>query len=167
MPHTISAGSCRLRSTVVSLLAVSTLVGAIACSSGDSSTGPADTNPVGRYTLAQIDKRAIPFEVFHGRFYDPDLDYTYNRLVINVTDGEITLGEGGALHLVVHFVVTEDDDVYGETWEVDGTYQVTGARIHIDTPDGSGGGDIGDGTVTFNLDVGRTNTMRTYTFRKR
>ena len=70
---------------ILRVLAVTALLGTVACS-GDSSTGPqAPRNPAGSYVLQQVDRKPIPAEIFHDKYYSPALDVTFDPMVVTVT----------------------------------------------------------------------------------
>src|SRR5262245_16747525 len=56
-----------IRSGIAGVLAATALVGTVACSGGDSSTGPRNPeNPVGTFALFQVGQKKIPRVIFDG-----------------------------------------------------------------------------------------------------
>jgi hypothetical protein len=73
MTDTIPAATQRrhrgIRSVIAGLLATTALLGAVACSGSDSSTGPRSNDngdPAGTYALFQVDGKNIPKQIFRG-----------------------------------------------------------------------------------------------------
>ena len=150
--------------SIATLLAATVVVGTAACSKGDS-TGPTTAHPAGRYELVQVDKKAVPINVYDGDFYDKDYGGTY-PLLVRVTGGEITLEDGGGFHLAIDRMWRTDDGGGDGKLLIDGTYRIDGSKIAIDTNAGAGTGSFQNGDITLSLDVGETGTMKKYTFRR-
>ena len=169
MTHTIPAapntGRRTIRLRLAGLLASATLLGAVACSNGDSSTGPAKQDPTGAYRLTLVEGKPIPFVIYDGPYYDPEVDYTYN-LMLRVVSGEVTLEKGGGFHLAVDRVWNAEGEAGKGVLTVDGTYRIQGNQILIDTDNGSGTGAFENGDIRLSLDVGETGAFKKYTFHR-
>ena len=169
MTHTTLAGPNIGRRTIrlrlAGLIASATLLGSVACSNGDASTGPAKQDPTGTYRLTLVESKPIPFVIYDGPYYDPELDYTYN-LMLRVVSGEVTLEKGGGFHLAVDRVWNAEGEAGKGVLTVDGTYRIQGNQILIDTDNGSGTGAFENGDIRLSLDVGETGTYKKYTFHR-
>jgi hypothetical protein len=98
-----------MRSGIASLLATTALLGAVACSSSDSSTGPRNNkNPVGTYALFQVDQKSIPGRIFRGPMTFPGGD-SYDDFVFTIT-GEMILQDGGDIQVAIDYKAAADGD---------------------------------------------------------
>lgn len=148
------------------MFALTILLGSTACSS-DSSTGPqAPTNPAGLYALQQVDQKSIPAEIFHGKYYSPYLDVTFDPMVVTVTDGEIILGDTGDVELAVHYSTFTLGTELTNTFKFTGTYEINGDRIRLDAANASFTGSYKNGVIAVSLDAyDPAETKKTYAFR--
>jgi len=149
---------------IASLAAVTVLLATTACKGGDSGTAPQNQDPSGVYGLVQIDNKAIPFEIFNGPYYDEGYGGTY-PLSITVVGGTAILTAGGHFHVTINRAWSSEGDTGTSKSEIDGTYEIQGTTIAIDTDMGSGKGTYKNRDITLTLDVGETGTMRKYVFR--
>jgi hypothetical protein len=169
MVRAFTAAALRARRTagsrIANLLIASVLVATAACSGSDSSTGPGNTNPVGTYVLAQIDKKPIPFEIYRGTF-DVGV-YTFDPYIQTVTGGKLDLLKDGTYILTIEITNDLEGDKYRNTFTDDGTYEIQGTRITINSAeDGwSGTATLSGNSVTLGLELGEEGTMRGYAFR--
>src|SRR5262245_10922605 len=94
----------RLRNGIAALLATTALLGAVACSGGDSATGPRNNNntgnPAGTYALFQVDGKNIPKQIFRGPMTLPG-GATYDDFTFTITGGELILQKGGDVHAAI------------------------------------------------------------------
>ena len=169
MSSTVTAAPRRGRRSIHRLItilpAAIAVAGTIACGGSDKGTGPTTQDQVGIYGLMHVDKKAIPTDVFNGPFYDADYGGTY-PLVIRVTGGEVVLQEDGGFHLAIDRSWSSEGDGGTGTLTIEGTYEIQGTQIAIDTDSGSGTGSFQNGEITLSLDVGETGKMRKYLFRR-
>lgn len=169
MTITTPAASRRGRRSIrgiAGLLTGAALLGTIACSGGDSSTGPGKrTNPAaGLYALRAVNKKAIPFQIYRGAYYYADIKYTFNDLIIQVTGGELILQDNGAFHLAVDLKFAAEGQEDSGTRSFNGTYEIRGSDIVFSDASGSVTGSLQSGNVVLLLDVGGTGTKNTYRF---
>lgn len=122
----------RRRARIVSTLFASTvLLGTMACSGGDSATGPGNVDATGIYGLVEFNNQKAPVVIYNGQYYDPTVNYTYDPFIIAVTGGEISLNEDGTFHLVLDLLFSaEGREATGGT-VVDGEYEVRGGRVTL------------------------------------
>ena len=157
-----------IRSGVAGLLATAALLGAVACSGSDSSTGPRDNNnnrnPAGTYALFQVDGKNIPKQIFRGRMTFPSGD-TYDDFTFTITGGEIILQGDGDIHAAIDYRATGGGNDVSGTTANDGTYQIDGDQIYISSGDGGSVGSFRNGVITLKLDLVGNGDARTYTFR--
>ena len=159
----------RIRSGVAGVLATTALVGAIACSGGDSSTGPRNNNdnngnPAGTYALFQVDGKNIPKQIFRGRMTFPS-GATYDDFTFTITGGEIILQDDGDIHAAIDYRATGGGNDVSGTSANDGTYEIDGDQIYISSGDGGSTGSFRNGVITLKLDLVGKGELRTYTFR--
>lgn len=166
--RTFSASIAAHRSapSVLHAFAITALLTAVACSSGDSSTGPqAPTNPAGLYPLQQVDQKSIPAEIFNGKYYSPIFDYTFDPFVVNITEGEITLAENGDLEFRVNYSTWAWGTEFINSFKFAGTYEIDGDRIRLDAANASFTGSYKNGVIALSLDPSGIGTKQTYAFR--
>jgi len=156
----------RIRSGIASLLATTALLGAVACSGSDSSTGPRNNNknPAGTYALFQVDQKDIPRQIFRGPMTFPG-GASYDDFVFTITGGEMILQDGGDIHVAIDYKAAADGDELSGTRRADGTYEVDGDQIYISAGDGGVDGSYRNGVITLKLDLMGNGVSRTYTFR--
>lgn len=159
--------------TLAGVLAGSTLVITVACSGADGGTGPgrtADpgttgTNTAGLYALVTVDKKAIPFQIFRGRYYNAATGYTYDDLSIVVTGGELVLQKNGQFHLAVDLKFAAYGDEDTGTRSFNGRYKVNGTELVLTDASGSVSGTMAQGLAWVHLDPGATGGAQTYYFK--
>lgn len=152
--------------TVLRGFALTALLGTVACS-GDSSTGPqAPKNPAGLYVLQQVDRKPVPAEIFHGKYYSPYLDITFDPMVVTVTDGKINLVDTGNVEFAVHYSTWALGTEFVNSYKFTGTYEITGDQIRLDAANASFTGSYKNGVITLSLDAyDPAETKKTYAFR--
>ena len=97
-----------IRSGIAGVLATTALIGTIACSGSDSSTGPRNNaNPVGTFALFQVDQKNIPKVIFDGPMTFPG-GATYDEFVFTITGGEMILQENGDIHVAIDYRAATD-----------------------------------------------------------
>lgn len=154
-----------LRSGIAGVLATTALIGTVACSGSDSSTGPRNNrNPVGTYALLQVDQRKIPSVIFDGPVTFPG-GGSYDDFVFTITGGEMILQDNGEIHVAIDYHAAGDGDEVSGTRSADGTYEVYGNQISISSGDGGNDGTYRNGVITLQLDLIGNGDARTYTFR--
>jgi len=149
------------------VLAATALIGTIACSGSDSSTGPRnDGNPVGTYALFQVDQKNIPKTIFRGPANFPG-GASYDEFVITITGGEMILQEDGDIHVAIDYRASADGNEVNGTNSQDGTYEIDGNQISIVGDKGDVGveGTYRNGVITLDLDLVGNGERQTYTFR--
>lgn len=158
----------RIRSGIAGLLATTALLGAVACSGSDSSTGPRNNNnnknPAGTYALFQVDQKNIPKQIFRGPMTFPGGAY-YDDFTFTITGGEMILQEGGDIHVAIDYKATGGGNEISGTSADDGTYEIDGDEIYISSGDGGSVGSFRNGVITLKLDLMANGESRTYTFR--
>jgi hypothetical protein len=157
MTRAFSAAAARRTAitSIARLFMVVAVVSAAACSGGDSSTGPSNQDPVGKYPLVQVDKKAIPFVI-----------YRETGFTVTVTDGDLELYDDGSYFFHVNFT----DDIQGEKspWDVldFGRYQIQGSTVTLEGQRiGPGTATIRDGVITVQMQFDNAGPMRQYAFR--
>jgi hypothetical protein len=164
-----------IRTTLAGILAASTLLATVACAGADASTGPTTgrgktTNPgpganvAGLYALMTVNKKAIPFQIFRGRYYYAEIGYTFDDLSITVTGGELTLQADGQFHLAVDFRFAANGGDETRTRSFNGRYRVNGEQITLTDAGGSVTGGFRNGIVSVDIDPGTTGGWQTYYF---
>jgi len=162
-----SGRSIRIRSGIAGILATTTLLGAVACSGSDSSTGPRSNdngNPAGTYALFQVDQKNIPRQIFRGTMTLPG-GATYNDFTFTITGGEIILQDDGEIHAAIDYRASGGGNDVSGTTANDGTYEIDGDQIYISSGDGGSVGSLRNGVITLQLDLMGKGDARTYTFR--
>jgi hypothetical protein len=158
----------RIRSGVAGVLATTALLGAVACSGGDSSTGPRNNNdnanPAGTYALFQVDGKNIPKQIFRGRMTFPS-GATYDDFTFTITGGEIILQDDGEVHAAIDYRATGGGNDVSGTIANDGTYEIDGDQIYISSGDGGSVGSFRNRVITLKLDLMGQGDARIYTFR--
>ena len=140
------------------------MMGIAACSGGDSATDPAQ-GPVGVYSLQQIDKQAVPVQVYRGRYYsEVDARY-YEDFNVTVHGGTFQLDDSGGYHSTLNYVVIKDGREQIGTLRAWGSYEVRGDEIILKLDTGeTGTGTIGKGSVTLWWDIVGKGVDKPYTF---
>jgi hypothetical protein len=152
-------------SGIAGILASTTLLAAIACAGGDSSTGPSNRDPSGTYSLRQVDQKKIPTVIFRGPFTFP-AGPTVDPFVFTITGGELILRDNGEIHAAIDYKAVGDGKELTGTNPADGTYEIQGNQIFISTAQGGGTlGSFRDGVITLDLDVMGIGETRTFAFR--
>jgi len=166
-----------VRTTLAGILAASTLLATAACTGADSGTGPTTgpgkttdpgttgANVAGLYALMTVNKKAIPFEIYRGRYYYAELGYTFDDLSITVTGGELTLQADGQFHLAVDFRFAANGGNDTRTRSFNGRYRVNGDQITVSDAGGSVTGGFRSGIVSVDIDPGTTGGWQTYYFK--
>jgi hypothetical protein len=159
----VSRHTTRLK--LLRLVTLAALLGTVACS--DSSTAPqAPKNPAGLYVLDQVDRKSVPAEIFHGRYYSPYLDITFDPMVVTVTDGKVVLDDTGDVEFAVNYSTWALGTEYVNTFKFTGTYEINGDRIRLDAANASFAGSYKNGVITVSLDAyDPAETKKTYAFR--
>lgn len=155
------------------ILAGGALLTTIACSGGDSSTGPSKnadpgttgSNTPGLYALTTIDKRSIPIQIFRGRYYFAEVGYTFPDMSIVVTGGELVLQKNGQFHLAIDLRFAANGGEDTGTRSFDGRYKVNGTELVLTDASGSTSGTISQGLAWVHIDPGATGTTQTYYFK--
>ena len=156
----------RITSGIAGLLATATLLGAVACSGSDSSTGPRNNkngDPAGTYALFQVDGKNIPKQIFRGSMTLPG-GATYDDFTFTITGGELILRDGD-IHAAIDYRATGGGNDVSGTTANDGTYEIDGDQIYISSGDGGSVGSFRNGVITLKLDLMGKGDARTYTFR--
>ena len=153
--------------TLTGVLVGSALLGTAACAGGDSSTGPRTTskNIAGLYALYTVNKKQIPIQIYRGRYYYPDANYTFDDLSITVTGGELILQDNGQFHLAVDLRFAANGGEDTGTRSIDGQYQVKGDQVTLIDRSGSVTGPLQQGYIWVNIDPGATGTKQAYYFK--
>jgi hypothetical protein len=165
IPAATQPGRRTIWSGIAGILASTALLSAIACSGGDSSTGPSNRNPAGTYALMQVDQKKIPTVIYRGPFTFPT-GLTVDPFVFTISGGELILQNNGELHAAIDYKAAGDGKELTGTNDAYGTYEIQGNEILISSA--QGGGMIGsyrNGIITLELDVMGTGESRTFAFR--
>ena len=153
---------------LTALLLASTMTGTAAgCGgAGDSATGPSAA-AVGTYSLQQIDKKAVPAQVYRGPYYSETDERYYMVMDVTVRDGTFRLDDSGRYHSSMNYVVIKDGREELGTLQAGGTYEVRGDEIILTLDTGEwGSGTIGKGTVTLWWDIVGKGVEKPFTFTK-
>jgi hypothetical protein len=154
-----------IRSGVAGVLAATALIGTMACSGSDKSTGPRDNqNPVGTFALFQVDQKNIPRVIFNGPYTFPG-GASYDDFVFTITGGEMILQDNGDIHVAMDYRAAADGDEVSGTRSADGTYEIDGNQIFISAGDGGSDGTYRNGVITLQMDLIGNGDLQTYTFR--
>jgi len=154
-----------IRSGIAGVLATTSLIGAIACSGSDSSTGPRNTsNPVGTFALFQVGQKNIPRVIFRGPLTFPG-GASYDEFVFTITGGEMILQENGDVHAAIDYRAEADGNEATGTRSADGTYEIDGNQIYISAGEGGVDGTYSNGVITLQMDLVGNGELQTYTFR--
>jgi hypothetical protein len=155
-----------IRSGIAGILTTTALLGAVACSGSDSSTGPRNNNknPVGTYALFQVDQKNIPRQIFRGPITFPG-GASYDDFIFTITGGELILQDGGDIRVAIDYRAASDGEEISGTRSADGTYEIDGNQIYISAGDGGVDGSYRNGVITLTLDLIGNGEARTYTFR--
>lgn len=163
IPAATQPGRRTIRSGIAGILAATTLLGAVACAGGDSSTGPSNRDPSGTYALLQVDKKKIPTVIFRGPFTFP-AGLTVDPLVVTVTGGELILQDGD-LHAAIDYKAASNGDELSGTNAEEGTYEIQGDQILISSRGGGMVGSYRNGVITLDIDLMGIGERRTFAFR--
>jgi len=153
--------------TLLRLIAITALLGTVACSGEDPSTAPqSPKNPAGVYVLKQVDQKVIPAEIFRGTYYSPVLDITFDPMIVTVTGGGIVLDGSGNVQFAVNYSTWGLGTEFTNTLKFDGTYAIVGDEIRLDAANASFTGSYTNGVITVSLDAyDPAETMKPYSFR--
>ena len=168
-----------LRTTLTGVLAASTLIATVACMGADAGTGPRtttdpetptgqgtpNTKAAGLYALMTVNKKAIPFEIYRGRYYYAPVDYTFDDLSITVTGGELTLQADGQFHMAVDLLFAANGGQDRGTRSFNGRYRINGQEITLTDGGGPVTAGFRDGYVVLDFDPGQTGGWQTYYFK--
>jgi hypothetical protein len=153
---------------IAGLLVTTALLGVVACSGSDSSTGPRNNDnnasPAGTYALFQVDGKNIPKQIFRGPMTLPG-GATYDDFTFTITGGELILQKGGDIHAAIDYKASGGGNEATGTSVADGTYEIDGDQIYISSEGGGNGGSFRNGVITLKLDLMGKGDARTYTFR--
>ena len=154
-----------IRTGLAGVLAATALIGTMACSGSDSSTGPRNNeNPVGTFALFQVNQKNIPRVIFRGPFTFPG-GATYDEFVFTITGGEMIFQENGDVHAAIDYRASADGEEVSGTRSADGTYEIDGNQIYISGGEGGVDGTYRNGVITLQMDLVGNGEMQTYTFR--
>jgi len=152
-------------------LLAAALAGVAACGGGsDATTAPRGNAEIGTYALMQVDAKSIPARIHNGPWFDAAKPHFYNRLIVNITGGELGLQKGGRYHLALDVSFNGDGQEASFTLSSDGTYEMEGDQIQFFRDDGAGSAtaSINKGTVNLALDLlGDGERMNDIVFRYR
>ena len=182
MTHIVTVASPTrrtLRTALTGVLAASALLASVACMGADAGTGPrtpADpetptgqgtptAKAAGLYALMTVNKKAIPWEIYRGRYYYAELGYTFDDLSITVTGGELTLQANGQFQMAVDLRFAANGGANAGTRTFSGRYRITGQEITLTDAGGSVTAGFRDGYVVLDFDPGQTGGWQTYYFK--
>src|SRR5688572_26032858 len=149
---------------LTALVFASTMTGTTTGCGSDSGTAPSET-PVGVYSLQQIDKKAVPVQVYRGKYYSEVDERYYEDFNVTVHGGTFQLDDSGGYRSTLNYVVIKDGREQVGTLRSWGSYEVQGDEItlRLDTGE-TGTGIIGKGTVTLFWDIVAKGVDKPYTF---
>ena len=154
-----------IRSGIAGVLATTALIGTIACSGSDSSTGPRNNaKPIGTFALFQVGQKNIPRVIFRGPLTFPG-GASYDEFVFTITGGEMILQENGDVHAAIDYRAEADGNGATGTRSADGTYEIDGNQIYISAGEGGVDGTYSNGVITLQMDLVGNGELQTYTFR--
>jgi len=154
-----------IRSRIAGMLATAALLGTVACSGSDKSTGPRDpANPVGTFALFQVGQKKIPREIFRGPVTFPN-GASYDEFVVTITGGEMILQKNGEIHVAIDYRAAADGNEVTGTNSDDGTFEIDGDQILISADGGGVDGTYRNGVIAVRLDLVGNGELQTYTFR--
>ena len=127
-------------SRIAAALLALTMIGTTSCTAGgENPTGPGDEHE-GFYELSRIDLEPPPVVIHQGPWYDPaDGGTFYNRYVVEITGGEISLDDDGRFTMEFSVAIDGDGETFTRHVAFEGTYEIIGDRIEFTTDDGGGG----------------------------
>jgi hypothetical protein len=129
--------------------------------------GGGGTVASGTYSLRAIDRKALPYEIHHGPFFDPTSRHFYNQLVVKITKGAIELGPLGDCAIWLDYTLNEDGQVSTKHIETDGSWKMVGNQVTVYVNGNpTAQFTIQNGQVVENADVIPDGTMHEYTFQK-
>ena len=161
MKHTSAAPRTGRRALAVLLAAA--LAAAAACG-GDKSTGPRNSNPVGSYTLTQVDRASLPVEIYHGPYFDAANQRFYNQYIVTIDGGTVDLDADGSFSQLLKMTYDGDGEQSMGLSMGFGAYQVKGDKIRlVFDDDGSElNGTLRSGTLTIDLGDASPGSLQTY-----
>jgi hypothetical protein len=171
MCTTVSVAPRRVRLTNrrarASLLVAATLLGASGCIGTDAGTSPTTTeNPVGIYVLDQVNRRALPLEIYRGPFRDA-VGNVFDPCIVEIMGGEVLLNEDGTftMNFVVRFTVDAGSVMQGIA--VNGEYDARGSRVRMTGENGDESvATLRDGVLTLTEDVAQIGRNSEFAFRR-
>ena len=122
---------------------------------------------MGRYSLRQVDQKAVPVDIQNGPWLDITTGHRYNLLIISVVGGEAVL-DTGRFSLRFDLMVNSDGLLGSPTLRLEGDYEIVGNQIVFD-PDGTTtlpAGSVQKGAISMGVDLMAKGANNTYTFRK-
>lgn len=186
MINTLSAAIEARRADIARLarLVMTTAVVALAAcgGGGDGATSPNDplpaptpnptptpTNPQGLYDLRSIDDGALPQEVYHGPWFDPDNSRFYNQMVLLVTRGSVNIIANNRWAMTLDITQTLDGKVLKTTFYAEGSYELQGTNV-VMTPTTKNlteiGGTLDRGQLSFSMAFNGSNRNKAFAFKK-
>ena len=174
MTITTSAAARLRRATILALRALF-LTGVTVAASGcggasDSSTAPDNnTDPKGLYDLRTIDNTALPQEVYHGPWFDPENRRFYNQMVLLVTRGSVNVIKGERWAMSLDITRTLDGVASTTTLYADGSYELQGTDLVLKptTPNLTEvTGTLDRGTISFSLEFNGSKRPKAFNFKK-
>jgi len=187
MHTTLNAGASARRAGIARMvhgLAVISVLAVAACGGGsDGATGPKNdplpaptpnptpnpANPQGLYDLRTIDNAALPQEVYHGPWFDPENSRFYNQMVLLVTRGSVNIIANNKWAMTLDITQTLDDKVVKTTFYADGTYELQGTNV-VMTPNTTNltqiGATLDRGQLSFSLSFNGSKRDKAFAFKK-
>ena len=145
-----------IRTTLTGVLAGGILAATVACMGADAGTGPGETNQksnaAGLYALMTVNKKAIPFEIYRGRYYYAEINYTFDDLSITATGGELTLQDNGQFQLALDFTFAAEGGQERGTRRFNGRYQINGEQITFSDGGNPVTGTFRNGIIAVDID---------------
>jgi hypothetical protein len=147
------------------------LIATLGCGGAEQvSAPPDDSTPVGKWTLQEIDAATLPATIYDDAWFDEANGHFYNRLVVQITGGDVTVTPDGRFTLAFEVTSNKDGKREISRQRIDGAWWSRVGIVAFRPDDERRDNSIGwleDGWMMLSIDYMVNGEEKTYAFKRR